>query len=301
MEFIEAAMPRRLGRQLPAGACDTHNHVFGPFESYPLEHVPDYPMPLAPIETYLRMLDLAGLHRGVLVQPTQQDTDVTIMLDALEKAGGRLRGVAAARTDVTDVELDRMQRAGVSGLRFVEAPLPSGDPRPGAIGFDDIDALASRMRDRDWSIHVWARMPTLMENLDKLLSPALPVVFEHMGMPDVGEGVGGAYFQNMLALLREGRIWVKLSVCRCSKQAPQYGDLRPFTDALVEANPHQLLWGSDWPFIRMQGNEPDVSDLLQVLLDWIGDPDIERSILVDNPGRLFGFDDTGDAAKSAAD
>jgi predicted TIM-barrel fold metal-dependent hydrolase len=286
---INAVLPRPAARPLPAGACDTHNHVFGPFDAFPLVYPPKHAMPLAPVETFLQMLDLAGLDRGVLVQPTQQDCRVDVMLDALGKSAGRLRGVAAARRDATDAELERMQRAGVAGLRFVEAPLPSGAPRPGAVGFDEIAALASRMQELDWSISVWARMPTLMENLDKLLRPGIPVVVEHMGMLDPGEGVQGAHFQTVLALLREGRIWVKVSVCRCSNQAPDYADLQPFTAALLEANPEQLLWGSDWPFVRMQGMEPDVSALLELLADWIHDPVLEQKVLSDNPARLFGF------------
>ena len=290
MEHVNAILPRPIKRQLPAGACDTHNHVFGPFASFPLRYPPDHAMPFAPVETYLQMLDIAGLDRGVLVQPTQQDCEVDIMLDALARSEGRVRGVAAARADSSDSALERMQQAGVAGLRFVEAPLPSGAPRPGAVGFDEIAALATRMRDLDWSINVWGRMPALMENLDKLLGPGLPVIFEHMGMLDVSEGVEGRHFQTMLALLREGRIWVKLSVCRCSSQAPDYPDLRPLTDALLAANPDQLLWGSDWPFIRMQGKEPDVSALVELLTQWIDDTATEQKVLVENPARLFGFE-----------
>jgi len=283
-------MPRAQTRMLPQGACDAHTHVFGPFGSYPLENPPGYPVPLAPAETHLRMLDRAGLDRGVLVQPTQQGCNTGIMLDALELGAGRLRGVAAARADVSDTELERLQAAGVIGLRFVEAPLPSGVPRPGAVGFDEIAGLATRLRDLNWSVHVWGRMATLMDRLDTLLRPDLPVVFEHMGMLEVGEGVHGRHFRTMLGLVREGRVWVKLSVCRCSVRVPGYEDLRPFTAALLHANPERLLWGSDWPFIRMQGREPDVSGLLDVLLDSVDDAGLQRKILVDNPTALCGFD-----------
>jgi len=246
-------------------------------------------MPLAPQETYLRMLDLAGLDRGVLVQPTQQACDLSILLHALSRSMGRLRGVAAARADTSDTEFECMQTAGVAGLRFVEAPLPDGTARPGAVGFNEIAPLSTRLRDLGWSINVWGRMHALMENLDKILAPGIPVVFEHMGMLDPAEGVQGRHFQIMRSLLQEGRIWVKLSVCRCSGQVPDYPDLRPFSDALIEANPAQLLWGSDWPFVRMHGKEPDVSDLLQLFLRWTGDADLQQKILTENPARLFGF------------
>lgn len=290
MDFVAARMPRDQERTPPPGACDTHNHVYGPFDAYPLEHPPDYPVPLSPVETYLRMLEIAGLERGVLVQPTQQGCNVKPLLNALRVANGRLRGVAAVRPDVSDAALERMGEAGVVGLRFVDAPMPSGTPRPGSVGFDSISALAPRMGQLEWSVNVWGRLATLMDNLDTLLQPELPVVFEHMGMPDVAEGVDGRHFRNMLALLREGRIWVKLVVCRCSQQTPGYGDLRPFADALLLANADQLLWGSDWPYIAMLNREPDVTDLLDVLLDWVDDADLQGKILVENPARIFSFD-----------
>ena len=55
----------------------------------------------------------------------------------------------------------------------------------------------------------------------------------------------------MLRLLREDRIWVKLSLCRNSTDHGRYTDLRPFHDALIAANPDRLVWGSDWPFIGL--------------------------------------------------
>ncbi len=297
-DYVDAVLPRSIERPLPNSACDTHNHIFGPFDAFPLENPPDHAIPLAPVETYLRMLDLAGLERGVLVQPTQQGCRADIMLRALKDGHDRLRGVASAHSDVTDANLLQMQEAGVVGLRFVQAPLPSGAPRPGAVQFDEVPALAGRMRELNWSINVWGRMPTLMEHLDTLLNPGLPVVFEHMGMLNVAEGLAGQHFQTMLALVREGRLWVKLSFCRCSQQLPDCEDLRPFTDALVLANPDQLLWGSDWPFIRMLGSEPDVSDLLEVFLRWVDDDVLREKILAGNPARLYRFEPSGDASIS---
>lgn len=291
MESIAAVMPTRPGAKLPAGSCDTHNHVFGPFDRYPLDFPPDYAIPLAPFESYIEMLDLVGLTRGVLVQPTQQDCSLDILLNALRKNPTRLRGIGAVRSGVELGDLEKMKMAGIVGLRFVEAPLPSGAPRPGAVSFDEIAQLAPLMRALDWSVNVWAKMSSLMESLDKILAPGLPVVFEHMGMLDVEAGLQDQGFKTMLGLVQEGRIWVKLSVCRCSAMAPEYENLRPFVDALIEANPNQLLWGSDWPFIRMQGREPDVGNLANLASRWIADPVVEHKIFVSNPEKLYQFDE----------
>ena len=288
---IPPAMPRRATTKLPAGSCDCHNHIFGPFDRYPLDFPPDYAIPLAPAQTYMQMLDSVGIDRGVLVQPTQQDCSMDIMLGALRSSSGRLRGVASARENVSDDLLEEMALGGIVGLRFVEARTPDGKPRPGSIGFDEISGLAARMRSLDWSINVWAQLTVLMQSLDKLLEPQLPLVFEHMGMLDVASGIEDQNFKTMRELVKEGRLWVKLSACRVSAKAPDYTDLRPFVEALVETNPNQLLWGSDWPFIRMQGKEPDVTSLIELAIEWINDSSLVHKILVRNPQQLYKFEE----------
>ena len=177
------------------------------------------------------------------------------------------------------------------GLRFVDSPTPQGSPRPGAVGTEELPALASRLIGLGWYAHVWAKLPHLVAQLPMLLRSEAPIVVEHMGMLDVGKGIHDANFQYILGLVREGRIWMKLSVCRCSEMPPTYPDLREFHDALLEANPDRLMWGSDWPFIRMDGCEPDVGALVDLFRGWVSNPTLEQKILVDNPARVFGFSD----------
>ena len=79
-------------------------------------------------------------------------------------------------------------------------------------------------------------------------------------------------------------------MCRVSKQAPDYLDLKPFHDALVAAKPQRLLWGSDWPFVRMGEQSPDAGQLLDLFHEWVPDAATRNTILVDNPAALYGFD-----------
>jgi 2-pyrone-4,6-dicarboxylate lactonase len=92
-------------------------------------------------------------------------------------------------------------------------------------------------------------------------------------------------------LVRDGRLWVKLSLCRNSQQFPDYPDLRPLHDALIEANPGRLVWGSDWPHLRMGPLTPDPVHLLDLFLAWAGDQAIITQILATNPAHMFGFPD----------
>ncbi|WP_036024954.1 amidohydrolase family protein [Paraburkholderia dilworthii] len=289
-DAVPANMPRAPAAALPPDACDTHSHVFGPYSRFAFSMAPSYPPPLAPFESYLTMLETVGARRGVLVQPAPYGTDNTALADALVRGEGRIRGVAVLAPDADDATLSALERSGVRALRFNEMPSPqTGKPYAGSVGIDAALSLASRMRDIGWHAQVWARCADVPSIADKLASVGLPVVFEHMGSLDPALGTGHRDFQNLLALLREGRIAVKLAVCRVSKQAPHYADLRPFHDRMIEANPRQLVWASDWPHVRMGDAAPDVGALLDTFTDWVDDAAIRNAILVDNPARLYGF------------
>lgn len=54
-------------------------------------------------------------------------------------------------------------------------------------------------------------------------------------------------FHDLIDLVRMGLLYVKISApYRVSTCAPDYEDLKPLVCALFDANPRQILWGSDW-------------------------------------------------------
>jgi predicted TIM-barrel fold metal-dependent hydrolase len=65
-----------------------------------------------------------------------------------------------------------------------------------------------------------------------------------------------------------------------------YAEARPFHDALVAANPANLVWGTDWPHPRPEGPTPDAADLVRILLEWTPADRNRQAILVDNPAAL---------------
>ena len=60
--------------------------------------------------------------------------------------------------------------------------------------------------------------------------------------------------------------------------------------AVVEAAPDRVVWGSDWPHVIHWRGMPNDGDLLNMLPEWVPDEAQRRRILVDNPARLYGFD-----------
>jgi hypothetical protein len=104
---------------------------------------------------------------------------------------------------------------------------------------------------------------------------------------DYRHGTNHPGFQALLRGVGEGRLWSKLSgTYRLGATPPDYAEARPFHDALVAANPNNLVWGTDWPHPRPEGPAPDAARLLKVFLDWTT-RDHRQPILVDNPSRLY--------------
>jgi 2-pyrone-4,6-dicarboxylate lactonase len=281
---------RPPGWALPDGACDCHAHVFGPYDAFPVSHAMHYVPPLAPAGAHRDMLDRIGLTRGVLVQPGAYGGDPAAILDATSRSGGRIRGVAATDASVSDAQLDAWHDLGVRGLRFNDMTVPGGVGRfPGAVGTDALAGLAPRLRARGWHAEIWASIDQHAALLPRYRAAGLPVALDHMAGLVATRGVGDPAFQAILAALREGWLWVKLVLCRCSPAFPHYADLRPFHDALIGAKPERLVWGSDWPHLRLADRAPDIGHLLDLFRDWVPDEALRQRILVDNPRVLYGF------------
>jgi predicted TIM-barrel fold metal-dependent hydrolase len=281
------SLPRRLP---PPGACDTHAHVFGPFDRYPLAPDRSYTPPLAPATAHLALLDRMGFGRGVLMQASALGLDCTTLLDALDASGGRLRGIAVATSATSDADLDAMHRRGVRGLRFTEVTVPgTGAKYRGVVGFDELEKLAPRMKRRGWQAQLWAPCDLLAAELPHLVKLGLPLSLDHMGYFDVARGADDAVFQRVVSIAAAEGIWVKTSALRVSKAPPDYPDVRPFHDALLRACPQRLTWGSDWPHVRMGSSAPDVGHLLDLFMSWTGDEALQRAVLCDNPSVQYGF------------
>ncbi len=86
--------PETLARPaftMPAGACDSHVHVFESEDRYPHVDQPHYTLPDGPLTKLDAMCESLGLARYVIVQPSFYGTDNRCMLDALDIAGERAR------------------------------------------------------------------------------------------------------------------------------------------------------------------------------------------------------------------
>jgi 2-pyrone-4,6-dicarboxylate lactonase len=137
---------------------------------------------------------------------------------------------------------------------------------------------------------LWIDCKDMPETIPILDAIGLPVLVDHMGRTDARAGTGTPGFQALLRYVGEGKGWVKVSGAhRLSTNSPGYPEARPFHEALVHANPDNIVWGSDWPHPRIEGEMPNAGRLYELFHDWTPDEATRRKILVDNPARLYGF------------
>jgi len=66
------------------------------------------------VEEYLAVLDAHGISHGVLTAPSFYGTDDSLLLDALDRAAGRLRGTVIVAPDIDRISTGRSRSSAPS-------------------------------------------------------------------------------------------------------------------------------------------------------------------------------------------
>lgn len=282
---LPPSSPKRVP---PRGTCDTHVHVLGPYAKYPMIESRVYTAPEAPVERLKELLDALGVDRVIIVHVTVSGPNLSVTLDAMEHLGEQARGIAMIGPEMSHAELARLDRRGIRGARLSHIAGPRFD-------LEFIKNLAKRIEPLGWHLQFspiderhWLELAPFLGEL------GVDVVVDHMAWHGwtVANGVDQPGFQALLTVVRTGRVWVKLAgMERYSKVGPPtFSDVIPFAEALVEARPDRLLWGTDWPHVTAWDHAvPRDSDLLDWILDLGIADETKRQILVENPANLYRF------------
>ena len=276
----------------PAGACDSHAHVFGPFARHPLAADRSYTPAEFDAKSFIEHLDRLGLSRGVLVTGSASGTDNGSVLEALRHFPDRLRGVAVPPPGVTDAQLDEWHAAGVRAVRANLYRVDGQAVYRNGVGLDVLEALAPRLAARGWHAQIWIHAPDLVELTPRLRKLGVPLVIDHMGRMATSRGVQDAGFQQLCALLADGLAWTKISGAdRNTALGAPYADIDPFVAAVLAANAERVVWGSDWPHINYFEAQrvPNDGTLFNLLERWLPQDSLRQQVLVANPAQLYGF------------
>jgi predicted TIM-barrel fold metal-dependent hydrolase len=272
----------------PPKTCDSHCHIFGPADKFPYAEGRGYTPPDASFEAMQTLQATLGIERAVIVQATCHGTDNTAALDGIARSGGRYRGVAIVDDSFDLDDFKRLHDGGMRGVRFSFARHIGNAP-----DFSKVNRIVDRYAPLGWHVVLYMEAADIVENAKMLEDMPVPVVIDHMGRVKTGEGVEQEAFQLLLALLRDKQdFWVKICGAeRISTGGAPYHDAVPFAQACIAAAPDRVLWGTDWPHPNIEGYMPNDGDLMSLMKLYAPDEAVRNRILVDNPARLYGFDD----------
>jgi 2-pyrone-4,6-dicarboxylate lactonase len=277
----------------PANSCDTHFHVFGPPEQFPFLSTHEYTPPAAPLEHYRKMIDIIGIGRAVVVQPSVHGLDNSATLDAIKNSGGKFRGVGRIDDQTPKNELKRLHEGGIRGVRFNLLDRPRGN-----VKLDMLDRCVEYVAGLGWSVDLHIDMKNLIAQEQRIRKMATPVVIDHIARVKPNEGLSQPGFQLLVELAKLDHVWIKVSGADkiCNTRVHTYFGLPfveviPYARAVIAAAPERVLWGTDWPHSNnfAPGHTPNDGDLIDLLAEFAPDEATRRRILVDNPAALYGF------------
>lgn len=284
---------------VPPLACDSHMHVFGPPDRYPGAPGRTYAPSLKPLQDYRPIAARLGLQRVVLVQPSAYGTDNRALLETLGEGVATMRAVVVIDENCDAATLRAMHQVGVRGIRLnLMSPRIADTEAARTL----LQRAAVQVAPLGWHVQIYCDGEILSVVAPALRDLAVPVVFDHMGGARTRLGTNDPGFRLLCDLLARDACWAKLSGADIvTENDHQLSGAVDFARALVAANPHRLVWGTDWPHLVHHhagigdaappaGYRPvDEAALLDVLRASVDSTAAWQAILVDNPAQLYGF------------
>lgn len=268
-------------------AADCHFHIFGDAR-YPIDARTVYAPAknqMGTIEELLAVFDAHGITHGLAVGAGPYGPDNRCLLDGIAFARGRLKGIALVENEVPERELMRLADGGVVGIRI--NPLNHG---VGALLAAERSGLLVRLKAMSWYCQLQIEYDQFVECAPVLRRTGVRVLIDHFGRPNGALGIDQPGFRAMLDFGRTSDAVIKLSgPFRTSAASPRYRDVDRFVHAAIEAfTLDRCIWGSDWPWVRLD-NRVDYGPVLACLRRWVPDDAACRKVLWETPARLFCF------------
>ena len=270
----------------PPKSCDAHCHVFGPRDVFPYSDKASYWPPDNGKDALKRMHDKIGIERAVLVQASCHGIDNSNMLDAIKTSNGAYRGVCIANDSFTETDFQDLHDGGVRGVRFNFVKHLGGAP-----DLQVMKTVLDRVKHLGWHLVIHVNAEDIIEYEDFFNAIDMEIVVDHMARVPTSEGVGQQAYRILCDFMQRDNWWVKVCGSERIAIAPPFYDAIPYAQGLVEIAPDRILWGTDFPHPNIKKHMPNDADLLDLVPLIARDEATQRKILVDNPARLYGFDD----------
>ena len=280
--------PRKPDITLPKGSIDTHVHIFE--SQFPLFEGRGYNPPNSTLEDLIHLHTTLGVDRVVFTQPSVYGVDNSAILKGMnvlnEKVANKARGVCAIKMDASEASLQELHDQGIRGVRL-NLDNKGGMP----LELTEISKLEDKIKDFGWHLEYLFPGKDIVELEPVLSNASVPVSIGHFAYQPATAGINADGFKTLLRLVKDGNTWIKISGANRVSETdlPPYDDVLPMARALVEANPDNVMWGTDWPHPNKYEVNPNDGDLVNWFGEWITDDAMRARIMVDNSEAFYDF------------
>lgn len=296
--YKPSAISTKPSTTIPSGSWDSHMHIIGDPERYPLSKSARYVPTPRSVSQALSMESSLGVDKMVLVQPSIYGDDNSCLLDSLRTLGPkRARGVVVFDPRKVDVaELEKWHSIGVRGLRL---NLKSIELNLGDEAFaEELQRYADAVRPLNWVLQLYvpmARLELVQRIADKL---NITICLDHLACPDLGVWRNKGKmadprflpgWSSLLELISAGRTYVKVSApYRLARETKDMTMLGAIVKVLSQdvVGRKRLIWASDWPHTRYEGL--DIAPFTSQVIIWCdGDEKIKARLFRHNAAELW--------------
>jgi predicted TIM-barrel fold metal-dependent hydrolase len=265
---------------------DCHAHIMA--VDHPLApEIHSRPLRDVSAQEYLSILGTHGISHGVLTAPSFYGSNNALLLEALRAYPSQLRGTVIADPSQERSALERqllaMREQGIVGIRLnwiKKKAIPD-------VNSPQYQTLFGIAKDLDLHIELFLEDHLQEHVVPVILASGATLVLDHFGNPDPKLGSNSIAFQNTLRNLQAGNTWVKLSA-PYRLGSLEGVNIQPYIDALLAANPKQLVWASDWPWLSHE-NLFTYTDCISWIRSAISNQSVWEDIFIHNPKKLFHF------------
>ncbi len=234
-----------------------------------------------------RRLEAAGVDQAVLVQAAPTIAETRFLLDIAENTP-EIAGVVGWFDFEAATAADDLATLCKSPWLKSVRPMIQDIADPDWMLKPELDAAYRAVIEHDICFDALV-LPQHLKQLQSLLARYLElrVIIDHGAKPFIAKGVTEGWAEDMKAIAQSGRVY-----CKLSGLLTEAGDgwtaesVRPFVEHILECfGPERLVWGSDWPVLRLAGNYQGWFDLAQSYMSELNDN--ERAAIFGENARRF--------------
>lgn len=294
---VSSAPARALSRPLPEGTWDSHMHVVGNVDKYPLAANAQYKPTPHTLSDGSAFYSSLGIKNLVFVQPSIYGNDNSCMLDALREVTPQ-HGRAVVTFDPNTISTEQLREWHEIGVRGVRVNLVSvGREVTERELRKELEAYATVIAPLNWVLQLYIplKLTRILQHIvpelgvkvciDHFGSPPLPNTYDPSSAIDPYKLEG---FRGLINLLQGEDTWVKLSApYRLSKDSEgKMRDLDAIARELLKHGPNRCVYATDWPHTRFEN--VDSVPFIERCFEWCGEgTGLAEKLFRDNAEELW--------------